>query len=301
MSRRIIDTHPHIISPDKARYPITPLGGKRSAWSEQRPVDFPGLVREMDAAGIAKAAIVHSSTTYGYNAAYVADAIEGQRDRFAGVFSVDVLQPDAPAQIRHWVDRGLSGLRLFAAGSTVKSDPSWIADPRTYPAWEQCQTMDIPVALSIRQEALPHLLDVMSRYPGVRLILDHLLLSPIEDGAPYAASAPMFALARHPQVYLKLTTNNVRRAHDGRATAETFFGQLVDRFGSSRIMWGSNFPNEPGPLAQQVDEAKAALAFLPEKDQDNIFWQTAVALYPSLGEDATRAPHASHAPQANRT
>jgi L-fuconolactonase len=286
VSSRIIDTHPHIISPDKERYPITPLGGKRSAWSEQRPVDFPGLVREMDAAGVAKAVIVHSSTTYGYNAAYVADSIEGQRGRFAGVFSVDVLQPDAPAQIRHWVGRGLSGLRLFAAGSTVKANQAWIADPASYPAWRCCEEIGIPVALSIRQEALPHLLDIMKRFPGVRLILDHLLLSPIDDGPPYAASAPMFALARHPQVYLKLTTNNVRRAHDGRSTAGTFFGQLVDSFGSSRILWGSNFPNEPGSLAQQVEEARAALAFLPEQDQDNIFRQTAIALYPSLGDGA---------------
>jgi len=33
MPTRIVDIHPHIISPDTRRYPITPLGGKRSGWS----------------------------------------------------------------------------------------------------------------------------------------------------------------------------------------------------------------------------------------------------------------------------
>jgi predicted TIM-barrel fold metal-dependent hydrolase len=286
---RLIDIHPHIISPDTARYPASPLGGKRSEWSLLRPVDFAGLVAGMDEAGIDKAAIVHSSTTYGYDNSYVADAIEGHGDRFAGVFSVDVGAADAPARIRHWVDRGLSGLRLFAAGSTVKGDPSWIAAPATYPAWECCEALDLPVAISMRQPGLPHLCDVMSRYPKVRIVIDHLMLTPIDDGPPYRASAGLFGLAKHPQVFLKLTTNNVRRCNDGLATPETFFGQLVDAFGSQRIAWGSNFPNEQGTLAEQVREAEAALAFLPAADRASIFCGTAMALYPVLADASPRS------------
>jgi predicted TIM-barrel fold metal-dependent hydrolase len=282
MPPQLIDIHPHIISPDKTRYPTSPLGGKQSAWSQVRPVDFDGLVAGMDAAGIDKAAIVHSSTTYGYDASYLADAIAGHRDRFAGVFSVDVLAADAVEKIRHWVGRGLSGLRLFAAGSTVKTDQSWIANPATYPAWHYCQEIDLPVAISMRQPALPHLLDVIERFPKVRIIADHLLLSPVEDGPPYRESDGLFGLARYPNVYMKLTTNNVRRASNGKSTPETFFGKLVATFGSSRIAWGSNFPNEEGTLTHQVGEAKAALASLPAADQHNIFCGTALRLYPSL-------------------
>ena len=283
---KLIDIHPHIISPDTTRYPITPLGGTRSKWSETRPVDFEGLVAGMDAAGIDKAAIVHSSTTYGYDPSYVADAIADHRDRFAGVFSVDVQAADAAERIRYWVGRGLSGLRLFAAGSTVKANQAWIGEPATYPAWQTCQDLDIPVALSVRLEGLPFLIDVMDRYSGVRIVIDHLLLSPIEDGPPYRASQGLFDLARFPQVFLKLTTNNVRRSRDGLATPETFFGQLVDTFGSHRIGWGSNFPNEVGTLAQQVAEAREALSSLSTADQENILCRTAMTLYPSLADRA---------------
>ena len=38
MASKIIDVHPHIISNDDAKYPITPLGGKRSKWSAERPI-----------------------------------------------------------------------------------------------------------------------------------------------------------------------------------------------------------------------------------------------------------------------
>lgn len=282
MNSRIIDIHPHIISPDKTRYPTSPLGGKQSLWSQLRPVDFEGLVAGMDAAGVDKAAIVHSSTTYGYDASYLADAIASQPDRFAGVFSVDVLAPDAVEKIRYWVGRGLSGLRLFAAGSTVKTDQSWIADPASWPAWEHCQETGLPVAISMRQPAIPHLMAVIERFPRVRIIIDHLMLSPIEDGPPYRESAALFGLADCPNIYMKLTTNNVRRAHDGKCTPESFFGKLVAAFGSSRIAWGSNFPNEEGSLAEQVQEAKEALASLSETDRANVFGRTAMDLYPSL-------------------
>ena len=44
MASRIIDIHPHIISKDEKKYPITPIGGKRSVWSSERPIDFEKLV-----------------------------------------------------------------------------------------------------------------------------------------------------------------------------------------------------------------------------------------------------------------
>jgi L-fuconolactonase len=284
MSTRLIDIHPHIISADATRYPFAPLGGKRSEWSITRPVDFAGLVAAMDAAGIDKAAIVHSSTTYGYDNSYLADAIAGHHVRFTGVFSVDVRAADATARIRHWVARGLSGLRLFAAGSTVKADQGWIAEPSTSPAWSYCADHGIPVAISMRQEGLPHLLDVLARFPAVRIIVDHLLLSPIEDGPPYHDSAGLFSLARFPNVFLKITTNNIRRCRSGLATPESFFGKLAAEFGGSRLSWGSNFPNEKGTLADQVREAREALSFLPLPDREAIFCRTAMTLYPSLAD-----------------
>ena len=35
MAQTIVDTHPHIVSPDTNKFPITPIGGKRSDWSAE--------------------------------------------------------------------------------------------------------------------------------------------------------------------------------------------------------------------------------------------------------------------------
>lgn len=284
MPSKVFDIHPHIISADTVRYPVSPLGGQRSDWSTHRPVDFEQLIAAMNAAGVEKAAIVHSSTTYGYDNSYVADSIAAHRDRFTGVFSVDVLGADAPTQIRHWVGRGLTGLRLFAAGSTVKADQGWIAEPATFPAWECAIDLGIPVAISMRQEGLPRLEKILTRYRDVRVVLDHLLHAPIADGQPYAAAAPLFAMAKYPNVYLKLTSAIVRRTREERATPATFFDKLLSAFGSSRIAWGSNYPAVEGTLPDILADSKATLSILPEADQANIFWRTAASLYPSLAD-----------------
>lgn len=57
----IIDVHPHIISDDTVKYPITPLGNKRSKWSEARgSMTAEKLIESMKAAGVDKAVVVHS-------------------------------------------------------------------------------------------------------------------------------------------------------------------------------------------------------------------------------------------------
>src|SRR5579885_138001 len=117
----VIDIHPHIISQDLARYPRAPLGGKQSDWSASRPASLEQLISAMDASGVQKAAIVQASTCYGHDNSYVADAVAAHPGRFTGVFSVDVLAPDATARMRYWLDRGLTGMRLFTFGSTMSA------------------------------------------------------------------------------------------------------------------------------------------------------------------------------------
>ncbi len=282
MPTKIIDIHPHIISRDTGRYPLSPLGGEQSGWSRDRPVTFEQLVAAMDEAGVDKAAIVHSSTTYGFDNSYVADAVASQPGRFTGVFSVDVLAPDAREKIRYWVGRGLSGLRLFTTGSTMPGQAPWLEDPRLLPAWECAGELGIAICVQMTPSAIPQLEELLRRYPGFRVIIDHLMKPPIEDGPPYARASFLFELARHRNLFLKLTTRNVEEARRGKATPETFFSRLVKEFGASRIAWGSNYPASEGTLPRFVTEAKKALATLPQEDQEWILHRTAQALYPAL-------------------
>src|SRR5215470_5701684 len=181
----IIDIHPHVISSDDKRYPKAPIGGHQSDWSRERPVDVDQMLAAMDKAGIAKSALVQASTCYGHDNSYVADAVSAHPERFTGVFSCDVLEPDAREKMIYWIGRGLTGMRLFTTGSTMPGQADWLDDPRSFPAWSFAAEKDLPVCLQMTARGIPQVTDVLKRFPKLRVILDHLARPPQDDGPPY--------------------------------------------------------------------------------------------------------------------
>jgi L-fuconolactonase len=278
----IIDLHTHVISADTQRYPLAPLSGHQSDWARERPVCVEKMLEAMDEAGVAKSALVQASTSYGHDNTYVAHAVAAHPERFTGVFSVDVFQTGAPERIRHWINKGLSGLRIFIAGHTAAAKDARLDDPRSFPAWEFAGEAGIPVSVQLRAAGLAQLVTMLERFPRVRVILDHMARPTIDDGPPYAAAASLFSLARYGNLYLKLSTHNVRESRAGKATPESFFARVVGEFGASRIAWGSNFPASEGSLPGLLAEARSALAALPNRDRDWIFFRTGQSLFPAL-------------------
>jgi len=282
MAARFIDIHPHIISDDPDRYPRTPLFGVQSDWSKERPVTLDGLVAAMDQAGVHQAAIVQSATCYGYDNSYLVDSIKRYPGRFTGVGSVDVLQSDAPAKVRHWVERGVNGLRLFTGGSTHAFDPSTLDDARSFPTWELCGELGLSMCIQTDPTGLAQVAGLAKRFPKVRIILDHLGRPDVTDGAPYKKASSLFGLAPFENIYLKLTPRIFGDARKGEATPETFFPRLVEVFTSQRLAWGSNFPASEGSLEANLGVARKCLSSVSAEDQSWIFAGTARRLYPAL-------------------
>jgi predicted TIM-barrel fold metal-dependent hydrolase len=279
---KIIDTHLHAISADTASYPMGPIGGHQSEWSRARPVDSGGVLRGMDAGGIAKAVLVQASTVYGHDNRYVADTVRMHPDRFVGVYSIDALAADAVSQIDHWQAAGLSGFRLFTTGSTMPGQSDWLGHPDSYAAWAHAERLAIPICLQMTMAGLPALRALLERYPRARVVLDHCARPDLTDGAPYRAAAALFDMAAFPGVYLKLTNRTLAAAAAGQSQPATFLEKLLTVFGAHRVAWGSNFPAAEGSLPDLLTIARSALSALSAADQALIFGGTAEIIYPAL-------------------
>jgi L-fuconolactonase len=281
----LIDIHPHVISTNTERYPLAPLGGHQSDWSAERPIEYEDMIDEMDEAGIDKSVLVQASTAYAFDNSYVADSVAEYPDRFTGVFSVDVLAPDVAEKMKYWMGRGLTGMRIFTSGSTQPEQATFFAHPKAYPAWQAASDLGIPVCMQMRVKGFELLKSVLNKFPEVPVVLDHFGRTDASDGPPYEAAKPLFELARYPNVYLKLTHRPIESSMQGTSTPEAFFTRVIEEFGVDRIAWGSNFPSAHQPLAELVALAREALSFLPQKDQDWIFYKTALKLYPALAKN----------------
>lgn len=278
----IIDTHAHVISTDTIRYPRAPIGGHQSDWSRDRPLSADAMIAAMDDAGVAKSILVQASTCYGHDNSLVVDSVAAHPERFAGVFSADILAPDACDRIAFWLGKGMTGIRLFTTGSSMPGQADWLDDPRADSAWRYAEAHNLTVCLQMTPKAIPQLAGIIRRFPRLRVILDHCARSTFDDGLPYSAAAPLWGLASHRNVYLKLTPRVFQGSRSGKATPESLFGKLAGEFGASRLAWGSNYPASEGSLRELLQLAQDCLAFLPARDREWIFSGTAQALYPAL-------------------
>ena len=283
MNIPVIDIHPHVISTDVNRYPRAPLGGHQSAWSEERPVGVEQLIVEQDRAGIRKAALVQASTCYGHDNSYVADAVEAHPDRFTGVFSCDILAPDACDTMAHWMARGLTGLRLFTTGSTMPGQAGWLDDPRSFPAWRKAEEMRLPVCLQMTADGIPQIENVLRRFPGLRVVLDHLARPVQEDGPPYEAADSLWRLAtvsrRLPQGHRAELRGRRRRERPRRKRSSDGSSPNSAR----RALRGARtFPPRSARCPTFSPWRRTRLRFLPETDREWIFSRTAQTLYPAL-------------------
>jgi predicted TIM-barrel fold metal-dependent hydrolase len=272
-----VDTHTHIISPDTAAYPAAPLGGHRSTWSQERPVDIDGLLREADAAGVEHLVLVQASTVYGFDNSYVADQLAHHADRLSGVCSVDFLSPKAVDDLDHWIsEHGFSGVRIRAAdGTTAVPTPGrGLDDERMTPVWEYVSSHRVPVCIQMHAQHAPILADLLERYPGLTVLLDHCGRPQLDSPTPYPV--PLGATGR---VHAKITPPAVLRAQREAGSAAPLVAALVAEFGASNVLWGSNFPASAGSLADLRDLITAQLPTLDDGDLAAILGGNAARVY----------------------
>lgn len=289
MQTQVVDIHPHIISGDLDKYPPSPLFGKQSDWSRERPLEVDALLRAMDDAGVGKAAIVHSSTCYGYDNSYVCDAVTTHPGRLTAVGSVDLMAADAKERITAWMKRGLTGLRLFTGGSTKAFDTSDLDHPDSFPAWDMASEEGLSICIQTGPVGLAQIAGLAKRFPRVKIVLDHLSRPAIDDGPPYNKAVSLWAMSAFDNIFLKITPRTTDAVVTGDADPTSFFAKLVDTFGAGRLAWGSNYPSSDGTLGDNLAVAMAQLAFLPAAARHEIFAGTAQRLYPCLA-DAVTAP-----------
>jgi predicted TIM-barrel fold metal-dependent hydrolase len=274
----IVETHCHVVAPDQEKYPRRVVEGFLGAWV--RDMSTEELLGHMREAGVDRGVLVQAFGAYQGDNNYVADSVARYPDRFAGVFSIDPLQQDAPEQIAYWTrERRLHGGRLV----TMTRPEVALNDPRMIPIFQQVANMGIPLCLLTRFRQLQLLPPLLERFPGVPVALDHMGAPNLSAGPPYSEIQPLLDLARFPNCYLKLSTVSIDAAMAGRSTPGEFFRLILDSFGARRLMWGSNFPaTYDRSLRQQVELARTQLSFLSAEEQRWVFGETALSLWPKL-------------------
>ncbi len=230
----LVDTHTHIVSPDHARYPLSPreLSG---TWYLDAPTSAEELASAMDESGVDRAILVQAVGAYSYDNRYAADAARADPDRFVAACCIDAAAEGATQTLDYWIrDRGMSGVRLFALS---REGPSWLVDERTFPLWHRANELGAHVIVTILPHQIDELETVLARFPETPVSLDHCAFALAQTDS----AERLFQLSDRSNLHLKVTTHVLDDAVAREGSATHLVRRLVDAFGPDRIMWGSDF------------------------------------------------------------
>lgn len=119
----------------------------------------------------------------------------------------------------------------------------WIVDPALDPAIEAMKAHRLSLDALVFTRHLPNLEVFASRNPDLPIVIDHAAKPPIASGALDPWRGRMERMAALPNVSCKLSGLLTEAAPGQGADAlAPYVTHLVEIFGPSRLMWGSDWP-----------------------------------------------------------
>ncbi len=203
------------------------------------PFTFERALQEMDEAGVDR--VVNCPAIWDPAANdYSVEAALARPDRFAtmGWFPLDA--PGDVSLVEDWMSKpGMLGLRfvLYApqAGDILGSGAlDWL--------WDAANRRSLPVGLMVMPQHLPLIGDIAGRFPDMRLLMDHLVISPFEKLPEAAAHLDtLLDLARLPNVAVKATGIQSMATDDYPfSSTHALLRRTFDAFGAERLFWGTD-------------------------------------------------------------
>jgi predicted TIM-barrel fold metal-dependent hydrolase len=241
VTHAVIDSHLHVWDETAAELDPGPM---KVGYSAQATASVELFMDYMDEAGVERGVFVQP-WFYHWDNSYMVRCLRRFPDRFRGVCVIDPRGPDAPAALRRWRAEGVTGIRLRPLREGERPGPGpWLATDETLPLWEAIAETGTIACVMHAGADLGRLPPLLVRFPSLRIVIDHINNPVPADGLGQPAFQAVLALARHPQVHVKLSgfhhwCRDRYPYRDGLPFAEA----TVRAFGADRCMWGSDFPH----------------------------------------------------------
>jgi predicted TIM-barrel fold metal-dependent hydrolase len=234
------------------------------------PLGKDELSSEMAKAGVDRAVLVPPSWEGDRNDLAL-EAAQAHPDRYAVMGRFDPDAPGARDQVAGWKNqKGMLGMR-FTFHTEVLRQP--LLDGRFDWVWGEMEKAGIPAMVLFHHEYM-HLADsVAERYPGLRLVMDHLGLKSgkdVTEASNFASLDKVLALAKRPNVAAKATAlpcYSGDKIYPYRSL-HPYIRRVYDAFGPKRMFWGTDWSRLPCSYRQGVTMFTEELPWLTAEDKE---------------------------------
>jgi L-fuconolactonase len=269
-----VDSHQHFWRLDRGDYGwLTPT--LQPIYRDFLPEDLaPAIAR----AGIGQTLLVQAAPTVAETRYLLSLARE--HSFVAGVVGwADFGAADAPDVIADLAgDAQLLGLRPMIQDI---ADPEWMLREDLAPAFEAMIDHGLVFDALVLPRHLHALLELVSRYPDLVMVLDHGAKPPIASGDIADWKRDISMLARETPIVCKLSGLVTEARSADAAVLRDGVEHLLAQFGPRRLMWGSDWP--VCELVCSYDDWRATtetlLASLAEDERESIYSGVARSTY----------------------
>ena len=197
---------------------------------------------------------------------------------------IDFTAADAVAQVeRRAAQVPIRGLRPMLE---FIPDPEWILQPAFVPVFRAMLATGLSFDALVHPHHLAALDVLLQRYPDLPVVIDHGAKPKIASWSsdPDAMTVwrkDMQRVAQNPQVFCKLSGLLTEAGENSRAAVLTAIEVLLEVFGPSRLIWGSDWPvmTLAGDYQQWVDLCDLTLAGLTAEERDAVYRGNACKFY----------------------
>jgi L-fuconolactonase len=274
-NRLRIDSHQHFWQLSRGDYD----------WLESEPIgirrDFlpDDLLPLLLQAGVDKTILVQAAETVPETDFIL--SLASKHDFIAGVVGwVDMNTPRSLAILERFSQHPkFLGIRPVIQGI---ADPSWMLKPELDPFFIWLIEHDFSFDALVKPIHLNYLITLLSRYPSLRVVIDHGAKPNIAKGDFAEWPKHMAEIADKTSAYCKLS--GLATEAGGLVSLQRlqpYMTHLIDCFGTKRVMWGSDWPVCNLALSYQawVEMTHEFIKIFSSEDQADIFGGNAQKFY----------------------
>lgn len=271
-----VDAHQHFLDPTRFAYPwideaMTPL---------HRPHLPDDLAPLLAAAGIHQTVAVQARQTVD-ETRWLLELAEAHPWITGVVGWFDLTDPALDAMLDRFADKPkLVGVRHVTHD---EPDTDWLMRHDVLGGLALLEQRGYAFDLLLRPVHLRHVPMLASRFPNLRLVIDHIAKPALAAGVSADWAADLDAAARHANVFCKLSGMITEADRDRWTPADLApcVAQAVEAFGFGRLMFGSDWPvcRLAGEYQQVVEALREALGSISEREAALLFGGTARRFY----------------------
>jgi predicted TIM-barrel fold metal-dependent hydrolase len=275
--RLIIDTHLEVWTQDP-RFPFAHPERPDFRPKDEAPIE--NQVAQMRDFNIRYAVLINPRY-YGWDNSYISYCLHKYPKLFVAHGLINPEDPKVAERLRYWVlEHGFQGMRF---SPIYHPQSTWLNSKDHYPLWREAEKLGAVFNYYILPHQMPMLEEMAGRFPGVKIVIDHLGKPDLRQPDPWPEFRKMFRLKRFPQVWVSASEPyelSLTKQYPYKDTYP-FFKAVYEEFGPRQLIWGTGYPRPRWelPMDKELEFVNVHLDFYTDEDRELLLGKNALRIW----------------------